>query len=209
MLRDRPKRGLRDDGEDKDDELNKLIADSEVEGVEKLARIRRLINAARARATPLFRYVCEMAIRPHAVTWKEFEILFSEWRADQRPEVLQKWINDHSSRHHVSVEDVESELFESIVNRRLGNLQAAAEFVSILEQESKRNGCVASMANGGAVFGWPQKVGRIDLQKTIWTSFCLDWISEKSKRQDTARRRGSATRQAVDISLIGVVDRIV
>jgi KAP-like P-loop domain-containing protein len=136
LLRERPKRGFADEGEEKDEELDKLIAGSGIVNAEKAARIRKLVNAARARATMMLRYVCEMAIRPHAVTWKEFDSLFALWQKTQNSATLTQWINEHSLARHVSIEDVEAELFDSIVNRRQGNLESAAESASIPEQES-------------------------------------------------------------------------
>jgi hypothetical protein len=122
--------------EQKDPELKKLLDESGVTNQGTTARILKLIDAARARATLMFRYVCEMAIRPHAMTWKEFETLFSRWSISRKSSILVDWIARHASKRHIRAEDVETELFESIVNRRNTYLAAAAESASVPEQES-------------------------------------------------------------------------
>ncbi len=127
------------DDEEKDQGINKLIEESGVKNAGTTGRIIKLIDAARARATPTFRYACEIAIRPHAITWKEFEILVSRWSGDRTALVLEKWIKLHASERHVSIEDVETELFEAIVNRRHTYLASAAEAASVVEQESNAN----------------------------------------------------------------------
>jgi len=119
--------------------LKELIKESGVKNAATTARITKLIGAARARTTLMFRYACEMAIRPPAVTWKEFESIFSRWKDDRRAGGLGNWIKRHAVERHISAEDVETELFDAIVNRRHGFLAAAAESASVPEHESTLN----------------------------------------------------------------------
>jgi hypothetical protein len=139
LLRGRSGNKLGEEGQEKDHELKELIKSSGVENSGTVTRILKLIDATRARATLMFRYVCEIAIRPHAVTWKEFYELFSRWAADSRASVLAKWIAKHATERSVSAQDVENELFDSIVNRRQNYLAAAAESASVGEQEDNAN----------------------------------------------------------------------
>ncbi len=139
LLKGRSRNKLGGDDQEKDQGVNKLIEESGVKNAWTTGRILKLVDAARARATPMFRYACEIAIRPQAVTWKEFEALVSRWSADRTVLVLEKWIKLHASERHVSIDDVETELFDAIVNRRHACLASAAESASVPEQESSAN----------------------------------------------------------------------
>jgi len=69
------------------------------------------------------------------VTWKEFLLLLLSWTLDQRPPVLVDWIRQHAADRRIATEDVENDLFESIVNKRQMCL-VAAESSSVPELES-------------------------------------------------------------------------
>jgi hypothetical protein len=127
---------LEAEGQKKNESLTQLISDSGVDNSAAVNRLVKLMEAVRSRSSYMFRYCCEMAIRPHAVTCKEFRLLFSSWTGDRRASLLADWIKQHASDSHADAADVEGELFESIVNKRQMCLSAAAESASIPEHES-------------------------------------------------------------------------
>lgn len=116
--------------------LRELIKDSGTNDSAVVERLILLIEAARSRSSPKFRYMCELAIRPHAVTWKEFRSLYAAWIADRQASVLANWIGQHAVLRGVSADDVEGELFEAMLMRRNECLSGAAESGSRLEHES-------------------------------------------------------------------------
>jgi hypothetical protein len=127
---------LQDEGREKNQSLKQLIKESGVDNPVVVQRLTQLIEATRSRSSLRFRYVCELAVRPHAVTWKEFRSLYATWAADRRAPILADWIARHAVDRAVSPDDVDEELFEAIVVRRNECLSAAAESASIQEHQS-------------------------------------------------------------------------
>jgi hypothetical protein len=136
LLKAPSRNNLESEGQKKNESLTQLIQESGVENSAVVKRMIQLIEAIRSRSSVMFRYSCELAIRPCAVTWKEFRQLFTSWAGDARASVLADWIKQHAANRHVDTEDVEGELFEAIVNRRQTCLAAAAESASIPEHEA-------------------------------------------------------------------------
>ena len=114
-------------GKEKDQRLRELIGESGVKDGVTVERLVKLIEAVRSRSSFRFQYVCELAMRPHAVTWKEFRSFYAVWSTDRQASTLSNWIQRHSIERGVSVEDVENELFETIMTRRNECLSMAAE----------------------------------------------------------------------------------
>ncbi len=136
LLREPSRNKLQEEGQDKNQNLKQLIKESGVGNPEVFQRLIQLIEATRSRSSLKFRYVCELALRPHAVTWKEFRLLYATWAADRRGSVLADWIARHAVDRSVSTDDVDDELFEAIAVRRDECLSAAAESASIMEHQS-------------------------------------------------------------------------
>lgn len=136
LLKDPSRNRLDGEGRKKNESLTELINDSGVDNPAAVKRLIQLMEAVRSRSGFMFRYTCELAMRPHAVTWREFRLLFASWTGDRRASVLADWIKQHASDRHADTEDVERELFESIVNKRQMCLDAAAESASVSELES-------------------------------------------------------------------------
>jgi KAP-like P-loop domain-containing protein len=136
LLHAGPHSGREREGEGKNESLKRLIKDSGVEVPAVVQRLVHLIKAIRSRSSFRFRYLCELAIRPHAVTWREFRSLYAMWTADPRAAVLGEWIAQHAVDRAVNAEDVEIELFETILVKRSECLSAAADSSLIQEQGS-------------------------------------------------------------------------
>jgi len=127
---------LQDEGQDKNQSLKQLIKESGVENPEVVQRLIQLIEATRSRSSFKFRYIFELAMRPHAITWKEFRLLYATWATARRASVLADWTARHAVDRAVSRDDVDDELFEAIVVRRNERLSAAAESTSLQEHQS-------------------------------------------------------------------------
>lgn len=132
QLTNKPK----DEKEAPNESLLRLIKEAGIEDSVLIQRLVRLVEASRSRSTFKFRYMCELAVRPHAVTWREFRGIRTAWEADRRPVVLAQWISCHAQKRIASVEDVEAELFEAISGKRNELLSAASESKSLQEHES-------------------------------------------------------------------------
>lgn len=131
-----PRLGTKEQGEE-NQSLRRLFDEVDIKDPATIARLTKLVEAARARASTNFRYMCEIASRPHAVTWKEFLGLRSVWVADPRPAVLASWIAKHAEERSITAEDVETELYEAIINRRNHCLSIAADSSSIEEHDAQ------------------------------------------------------------------------
>jgi len=136
LRRARSRDELGSKGEDEDNSLRNAIKDAGVEDSAVVERLIQLIVAMRSRASLKLRYVCEIALRPHAVTWKEFRSFYAGWTADRRATTISDWIENHANTRGASTRDVETELFEAAVMRRNECLASAAESASIPEHDS-------------------------------------------------------------------------
>ena len=136
LFGERSRNKLQEKEVDKNKGLRLLIQQSGVKSPVVIERLLHLIEAARSRSTARFRYMCELAIRPHAVTWKEFRHLFATWGADRRLSILSGWITEHAAARGVGAEDVDHELFEAMIMRRNECLAGAADSASIEEHDS-------------------------------------------------------------------------
>lgn len=161
------------------DEYKNVKALMQEVGVQDLnleKRLIQLIGAARSRTSIRFRYMCELALRPHAVTWKEFRLLYEKWSADRRPSVLSEWMSRHAKERSVNQEDVQVELFDAIIGKRATSLSAAAESKSVEEQDSH-------LVEAGALLQMieqllldlgkltPQRFGKLFDQSSHWIGF--------------------------------------
>ena len=115
---------------EKNETLKQVIAQSGVDNPAVVERLIQLIEAVRSRSSIKFRYVCELAIRPHTVTWKEFRTLRDIWAADRQPRVIAEWIKRHAKERNADIDDVEAEVFQAMRVERQGWLSAAAESAS-------------------------------------------------------------------------------
>lgn len=119
-----------------DDSLKQLMKEAGIEDPVTKERLTSLVVAIRARASAKFEYICGLAMRPHAVTWKEFRAFLSTWIIEKKDSTIKRWIDRHASDRSVSVYDVENELFESVMNRRNECLMLAADASSLAEHDT-------------------------------------------------------------------------
>jgi hypothetical protein len=123
--------------QEKDQGLERLFNTYGTTDQSNRSRLRKLIDAARARASPTFKYACQITSRPHAVTWREFRHLFRLWSADPLPRTIFEWVAQHSADSYASLPQTENEVFESIMNQRQLLLSDAAGSTSTAELDAK------------------------------------------------------------------------
>lgn len=143
------RRGHQDNEEEQENQsLKELFERAGIDDSATESRIIQLMEAVRTRASLSFRYSCELAERPHAVTWKEFDLLQKTWQLGPNPKTLANWISEHAAERSIDADDVETDLFESIVNRRNLRLQEAAdtEFTQEHEGKAKEAGLLLDLA---------------------------------------------------------------
>ena len=132
-------RGARTEGTAKkeDDGIQRLMKEAGIEEVDgQVAKaLVRLVEAARSRSSTNFRYACELVVRPHAVTWREFRTLREAWTKKRSPDLLDEWTKAHAQARVTSLEDVEEELFGVIIFKRHERLAAASSFESMEDLE--------------------------------------------------------------------------
>jgi KAP family P-loop domain len=121
--------------DEKDRPLKSLIAKVGVKDPVTFQRLIQLVEAARARASMRFRYACELAVRPHIITWREFRAFKSSWLADRQASTLSEWLKQQAAKQLVSSESVDEEAFTTILARRHECLAEAAECGTIEAHE--------------------------------------------------------------------------
>jgi hypothetical protein len=158
------RRGHQDNEEEEENQsLKELFKSAGIDDPATESRIIQLMEAVRTRASISFRYSCELAERPHAVTWKEFDLLQKIWQLDPNPKTLARWIAEHAAERSIDADDVETDLFESIVNRRSLRLQEAADTEFAQEHETK-------IKEAGLLLGLAEQF-LLGLQKLTGTRF--------------------------------------
>ena len=124
----------------RDDQLHKLAEELGSDD-EQRARLKKLIDALRARGSPAggrsFRYQAQLASRPHKITWKEFKEVLGIWNGSNDPKSVSEWVSKQADRRCASVDEVAEELFESLVNFRDASLSRASEVMTIEEHEAE------------------------------------------------------------------------
>ena len=122
--------------EDENQSLIALMKEVGLQNPVSTQRLTRLVEAVRSRASLRFKYVCELAARPHSLTWKEFRLFYEKWCNNRTPSVIADWIAHHARARAVSEPDVEDEFFSAMLTRRSEVLSSAAESKSIEEHGS-------------------------------------------------------------------------
>jgi hypothetical protein len=149
-------------------------------------RITRLIEACRSRSSQHLRYVCELANRPHALTWKEFRSIRAMWDADARPAVLSELVAKHATERAVSVDDLEGELFQAMIGERGRLLEQAALSKSILEHQSHAGRAGELLTMVGQFLG---DLGRLDAKRVEKLYGQAEyWIGFRKNTADLALR---------------------
>jgi hypothetical protein len=113
--------------------LEQLMRRAEIKDAALIERLTRLVEACRSRSSLHFRYMCNLADRPQALTWKEFRSIRAKWEADPKPTVLEDLIVKHAAERAGSVDDVDGELSQAILGERNRLLGEATQSKSVVE----------------------------------------------------------------------------
>ncbi|MBK8174902.1 MAG: hypothetical protein IPK66_06460 [Rhodospirillales bacterium] len=101
-------------------------------------RLMRLCEAIRERS-PLesavkVRYHCELLTRPHAVTWREFEMLLATAHDVSAAEA---WLQKHAAKRHLDMDAVLDELFRTLVMFYDHQLAAASNTNTLVNHDAE------------------------------------------------------------------------
>lgn len=121
-----------DDGTD-DADIKKLI--EEVGGIneKQTARLIELVHAARALGGFHLQYNFKFALRPETITWKEFGELIAEWKKSPVAQTMLPWVITQATVNSIDAVDVESDLFQTLLNAKDTAASKAAEAATVEE----------------------------------------------------------------------------
>ena len=167
-------------------QLKHLLQRAGIEDSALVERLTRLVEASRARSSQHFRYMCELANRPHALTWKEFHSLRAQWESDARPAVLSELIAKHAADRTVSVDDLDDEIFQAILGERGRLLEQAAQSKSTLEHDGFANDAGKLLTMIEQFLG---ELGKLDAQRVSnFYGQATYWIGFRKNSADLAVR---------------------
>lgn len=127
-IRQRERRKKGDDNEANDDADIKKVID-EVGGIneKQTERLIELVKATRNLAGLHLAYNWKFALRPEAITWKEFHELLAQWNKAPDPGTISAWIAKQSAANSIDIADIETDLFETFLNAKHNAASKAAE----------------------------------------------------------------------------------
>jgi hypothetical protein len=157
-------------------QLNDLLQRAGIEDPALVERLTRLVEACRSRSSQHFRYICELANRPHALTWKEFRSIRVRWQSDARPALLAELMAEHAANRAVSAGDLDGELFQAMLGERGRLLEQAAESKSTLEHKRFADDASKLLTMVEQFLGDlgkldAERVGKLYGQATYWIGF--------------------------------------
>jgi hypothetical protein len=116
-----------DEGDEKDEASIKELID-EVGGIneKQTERLIELVKATRTLAGFHLEYNWKFALRPEAITWKEFYELLVQWKQQPVPQTISTWITKQSVANSMDQIDIETDLFQTFLNARHDAASSAA-----------------------------------------------------------------------------------
>ena len=116
-----------DNKTDDNADIRKVI--DEIAGIneQQAARLIELVNATRTLAGLYLQYNFKFALRPESVTWKEFYELLARWKEAPVPETISEWIAKQSVANSIDPADIETDLYETLLNAKQNAASEAAE----------------------------------------------------------------------------------
>ncbi len=195
--------------QERNDPLRDLLGQTGIRDQALIERLTRLVEACRARSSQAFRYMCELANRPHALTWKEFRAIRAKWESDPRPALLKALIEGHAKGRGVSVDDVDREIFETILLDRGKVLEEAAQAKPLPEHEEFADRAGRSLLMIQQFLG---ELGGLDAQRfeklyeqaKYWIGFCKNPgdLALRGQEEDTVVRLLSAASDELSTELL-------
>lgn len=117
----------------------------EVGGIneKQTARLIELIKAARTLGGSHLEYNFKFALRPEAITWKEFDELLTAWKESSTADTIAAWIAHQCSANSIDSLAMETDLFQTLLNAKETATSKASEASTV--QENARY-CVQALS---------------------------------------------------------------
>ncbi len=126
------RKGVDNEANDNAD-IKKVI--DEVGGIneKQTERLIELVNATRMLAGLQLEYSWKFALRPEAITWKEFYELLARWKEAPFAETISAWIAKLSAANSIDQADIEGDFFQTLLNAKQNAAAKAAEAPTVEE----------------------------------------------------------------------------
>lgn len=165
-------------------------------------RLIELINATRKLGGLQLKYNWKFALRPEALTWKEFHDLIGRWRQQPSSATISAWISEHSKNRSIDERDIEKELFETFLSAKQNEAAKAAE-AQALEEHAKYCGEAEMLLTMASEFLSLPNMLTAERFANIYKS-SLYWIAFRNNPADVALRE--AEKDLVDSLLERISD---
>jgi hypothetical protein len=118
-----------DSGEESEDDSDITAIIDEVGGISKKQtnRLIELIKATRTLGGHRLLYNWKFALRPEAITWKEFEELSEKWKFEPAANTISTWITENSAANSMNLADTQQDLFDALLNAMYDAGSSAAQ----------------------------------------------------------------------------------
>jgi hypothetical protein len=126
-----------------DTDIRTIVSDLGGINEKQIPRLIELVKAARQLSGYNLAYNFKFALRPEAITWKEFYELEAQWKKVPKSTTLSTWISGQETANSIDTADIETELFDTLLNAKHTAESKAAE--SAAEQDNARH-CVEANA---------------------------------------------------------------
>ena len=114
-------------------DIKKVTHEVGVTDERQTARLIELVNATRALGGFNLLYNFKFALRPEAITWREFDELVAEWKKAAVAQTISEWIVKQAIANSIDKIDIEADLFETLLNAKHNAASKAAEESTVEE----------------------------------------------------------------------------
>jgi hypothetical protein len=157
-------------------DIKKVI--DEVGGInkEQTERLIELVDATRKLAGLQLQYNFKFALRPEAITWKEFYELVAQWKNAPVPETISAWVAKQSAANSIDPADIETGLYEAFLNAKHNAASSAAEASTLEENatycaEAKPLLTMTEQFLSLPEMFTPERFGKLYEKSTYWIAF--------------------------------------
>jgi energy-coupling factor transporter ATP-binding protein EcfA2 len=166
-----------EDNEKNDDADIKKVID-EVGGIndKQSERLIELVNATRTLSGLHLEYNWKFALRPEAITWKEFHELLALWKKAPAPETISKWIEKQSNANSMDQTDIEIDLFQTFLNAKHNAAASAAEASTVADNADQCAEAQSLLKMTEQFLGLPgmftpERFDKVYEKSTYWIAF--------------------------------------
>jgi hypothetical protein len=157
-------------------DIRKIIKDVGGISEKQTERLIALVNATRKLAGFHLAYNWKFALRPEAITWKEFYELVAQWKEAPAPETISAWIVNQSAANSIDPADIETDLFETFLNAKHNAASKAAEAPTVEDNstycaEAKVLLAITEQFLGLPEMFTPERFGKLFEKSLYWIAF--------------------------------------